>query len=100
MSSGWYSARPSSRFTRDLFSGIPIRMTGTPGSWERAGPSSGEHTADVLTRVAKMSDVEVQALIDDGAAFPMNHPEVTVDRPYEDWLHVLFPHDAADSRDL
>ena len=100
MTSGWYSARPSSRFTRDLFSGFPIRMTDTPGSWERAGPSSGEHTEDVLTRVAGMSDGEVEQLIDGGVAFTMDHPEVTVDRPYEEWLHVFFPHDAVDSRDL
>ena len=100
MESGWYHARPSSRFTRDLFSTFPIRMTDTPGSWERAGPSTGEHTEDVLTRVAGMEGDEVQGLIDGGAAFTMDRPDVVVDRPYEDWLHVFFPQEAADSRDL
>ena len=100
MESGWYAARPSSRFTRDLFSGFPVRMTATPGSWERAGPSSGEHTVDVLTRVVGMTDAEVAQLVADGAAFTMAHPDVRVDRPYEQWLHVLFPQDAIDSRDL
>lgn len=98
--SGWFAARPSSRFTRDLFSGVPIRMTATPGSWERAGPSSGEHTEEVLTGVAGMSEDDVTQLIQDGAAFTMNRPDVTVDRPYEEWLHVFFPRDAVDSRDL
>jgi crotonobetainyl-CoA:carnitine CoA-transferase CaiB-like acyl-CoA transferase len=100
MESGWYCARPGSRFTRDLFSSYPIRMTGTPGSWERAGPSTGEHTEEVLTAVAGMTDDEVGQLVADGVAFTMDHPELTVDRPYEDWLHVFFPQDAADSRDL
>ncbi|MDH3679007.1 MAG: CoA transferase [Acidimicrobiia bacterium] len=100
MESGWYQARPSSRFTRDLFSGYPIRMSETPGSWERAGPSSGEHTVEVLTGVAGMSEDEVAKLIDDGLAFTMDHPDLRVDRPYENWLHVLFPHDAPDTRDL
>jgi benzylsuccinate CoA-transferase BbsF subunit len=100
MESHWYHARPSSRFTRDLFGTYPIRMTETPGSWERAGPSSGEHTVDVLTRVAGMSDDEVDKLINTSAAFTMDHPDLRVDRPYEQWLHVLFPQDAVDSRDL
>ncbi len=30
----------------------------------------------------------------------MNEPELTLSRPYEEWLHVLFPNDAPDSRDL
>ena len=97
---GWYQAKPSSRFTRDLFGSHPVRMTATPGRWERAGPSLGEHTAEVLTDVLGMTEDEVERLVADRVAFTMDHPEVTVDRPYERWLHVLFPGDAIDSRDL
>jgi benzylsuccinate CoA-transferase BbsF subunit len=100
MESDWYQVRPSSRFTRDLFGTYPIRLSETPGGWERAGPSSGEHTVEVLTEVVGMSEDEVEALIDDEAAFTMVEPGFKVDRPYEDWLHVLFPRQAVDSRDL
>ncbi|MEL7156893.1 MAG: CoA transferase [Actinomycetota bacterium] len=98
--SGWYNARPSARFTRDLFSDYPIRMSEHPGSWQRAGPSTGEHTVEVLTKVAGLAENEVEQLIADGVAFPMNRPDVTTARPYEDWLHILFPGQADDTRDL
>ncbi len=98
--SGWYQVRPSSRFTRDVFGSYPIHLSETPGGWERAGPSSGEHTVEVLTQVAGMGEGEVEALVDAGVAFTMVEPDLEVSRPYEDWLHILFPRDAADSRDL
>ncbi len=96
--SGFYVTRPSSRFTRDVFCSYPIRLSGTPGSWERGGPSSGEHTVDALTS-AGLEPAEVEGLIADGAAFVMDRPDLVVNRPYEDWLHVLFPGEP-DTRDL
>lgn len=100
MESGWYVAKPNARFKRDLFSSYPIRMSEHPGHWERAGPSTGEHTVEVLTGVAGMTEAEVAQLIDDGAAFEMNRPDLNIPRPYEDWLHILFPGQAEDTRDL
>ena len=100
MQRGWFQARPSSRFTRDLFSSQPIRLSETPGRWQRGGPSSGEHTVEVLTGVAGLGADEVDGLIADGVLFTKDRPDLTLDRPYEDWLHVLFPREAADSRDL
>ena len=100
MGRGFFQARPSSRFSRDLFTSSAIRMTATPGDWERAGPSMGEHTVDVLTRVAGLSEAEVDELVAAGAAFTMTEPDLQIDRPYEEWLHVFFPQDAVDSRDL
>ncbi|MGF1595807.1 MAG: CaiB/BaiF CoA transferase family protein [Acidimicrobiales bacterium] len=100
MTSGIYQALPSGRFTRDLFTNSAIRMSANPGEWELAAPSSGQHTVEVLTKVVGMSEDEVQHLVDTGAAYTMDHPELRVDRPYEQWLHVLFPRDAPDSRDL
>ncbi len=100
MNSGFYQARPSSRFTRDVFCSYPIRLSETPGSWERAGPSTGEHTAEVLTEVAGLAADEVDGLVAEGTAFTMDRPDLRVDRPYEEWLHVLLPNDAVDSRDL
>lgn len=99
MQSGWFQAKPSSRFSRDLFGSHPVKMTSTPGRWERAGPSTGEHTVEVLTGVLGMSEQEVEQLAADGAAFTMDHPQITLNRPYEQWLHVLLPQDASDSRD-
>ncbi|MGH1491237.1 MAG: CaiB/BaiF CoA transferase family protein [Acidimicrobiales bacterium] len=100
MNSGWFNALPGARFTRDLASGFPFSMSETPGSWDKAGPSTGEHTEQVLTEVAGLTAEETQKLIDDKLAFTMDRPDLKIDRPYEQWLHVLFPRDAIDSRDL
>jgi benzylsuccinate CoA-transferase BbsF subunit len=100
MGSGFFTVRPGTRFRRDLFSGSPLRFAKTPGAWERAGPTSGEHTVDVLTRVAGMTDDEVAALMAAQGAFAMDDPDLTMERPYDQYLHVLFPGEAADARDL
>lgn len=100
MQRGFFEVRPTARFTRDVFSGYPIRFSETPGSWERGGPSSGEHTVEVLTDVAGLSEEAVNGLLAKDAAFTMDQPELQLARPYEEWLHILFPNDALDSRDL
>jgi len=100
MQRSFFEVRPTARFHRDLFSGYPIRFSETPGSWERGGPSSGEHTVEVLTEVAGLSTDAVDELVASDAAFTMNEPQLTLSRPYEEWLHILFPNDALDSRDL
>jgi benzylsuccinate CoA-transferase BbsF subunit len=96
---GWYVTAPSARFERDVFSNSPLRLSGTPGRFERAGPSAGEHTVEVLTEAAGLSEAEVQDLIDAGAAHSMNQPDLVVKRPYDEWIHVMFPGEP-DSRDL
>ncbi len=100
MQRSYYEARPTARFTRDLFSNYPLRFSETPGSWERGGPSSGEHTVEALTGVAGLSAEAVDELIANNAAFTMTRPDLKIDRPYEEWLHIFFPNDALDSRDL
>ena len=95
----WYEINPSSRFTRDVYSTNPVRLSETPGRSDWGAPSSGEHTVEVLTEVAGLSEEEVAQLISDGAAFTMTQPELVLPRPYEEWIHVLFP-GAPDSRDL
>lgn len=100
MQQEWYQAKPSARFTRDLFGSHPVKLSETPGRWERSAPSTGEHTVEVLADVLGKTDDQIKELIEEGAAFPMDRPEVTVDRPYERWLHVLLPQSAGDSRDL
>ena len=41
--------------------GIPVKLSGTPGSVRRAAPLLGEHTAEVL-REAGLSDAEIEAV--------------------------------------
>jgi formyl-CoA transferase len=41
--------------------GIPVKLSGTPGTVRRAAPLLGEHTAEVL-REAGLSDAELEAL--------------------------------------
>ncbi len=98
--SGFYTVRPGTRFRRELFGGSPLRMSETPGRWDVAGPSSGEHTVEALTSVAGMAADDVDALVADSGAFVMDDPELTLQRPYEDFLHILFPGEAPDGRDL
>jgi benzylsuccinate CoA-transferase BbsF subunit len=98
-SRGYYQVSPGPRFTRDVYSGNPIRLSDTPGRNDRAGPSMGEHTVEILTEIVGMTAEEVQGLVDAGAAFTMNEPELRVERPYEQWLHILFPGEP-DTRDL
>ncbi len=97
---GSYVVRPNSRFKRELFTANVHRLTEPPPTNDRGAPSSGEHTVEVLTEVAGMAADEVEALIDDRVAFIMTAPELTVERPYEAWLHILFPFEAEDTRDL
>lgn len=100
MQQDWYQAKPSARFTRDLFGSHPVQLSETPGRWERAAPSTGQHTVEVLTDVLGMTTERIDQLIEQGAAFAMDQPDLVIDRPYERWLHVLLPQAAADSRDL
>lgn len=93
-----FHALPSARWTRDLITGSAIRLSETPGTWSHAAPSSGQHTVEVLTEVAGLESEAVEALVKSGAAFEMTEPDLRIDRPYENWLHILFPYDAADGR--
>ena len=94
-----FFALPSARWTRDLITGSAIRLSDTRGTWSHAAPSSGEHTVEVLTEVAGLKPDEVEAMVKSGMAFEMTQPDLRIDRPYEDWLHILFPYDATDGRD-
>ncbi len=100
MGSGWYVTRPGTRFERDVFGGYPLHFSEHPGRFDRAGPVSGEHTVETLTTVAGLTEDEVTELIDTGAAFTMVEPDLTLRRPYDDWLHILLPGEAPDARDL
>lgn len=100
IASNFYTVRPGSRFTREVFCGSPLRLSETPGQWTAAGPSSGQHTVEALTEAAGMTNQEVDDLVADGGAFVMDEPELTLQRPYEDYLHILLPGEAPDGRDL
>ena len=97
---GSYIARPNARFKRELFTANVQRLTEPPPENHRGGPSTGEHTVEVLTEVAGMTADEVAALVDNRVAYTMIAPELSVERPYEAWLHILFPLEAEDTRDL
>lgn len=98
-SRGWYEVNGAGRFTRDVYATVPTHLSVTPGSTDRGGPSTGEHTVEVLTEVAGLTPEEVQVLIDEQAAFTMVEPDLVIDRPYEEWLHVMF-RGVPDTRDV
>jgi benzylsuccinate CoA-transferase BbsF subunit len=86
----WFEFVGSPRFPDgDLFGGHPIRLSETPGRWWRGGPSLGQDTVEVLTRHAGMSDQEVAALLQAGAAYDMAQADVTLRRPYVDYAAAL-----------
>jgi benzylsuccinate CoA-transferase BbsF subunit len=86
----WFQLVPSTRFPDgDVFSGHAIHLADTPGAWWRAGPSMGEDTAEVLTRVGALAPADVDRLVATGAAFGPAAPEQTLRRPYIEYAHVL-----------
>lgn len=86
----WYQVQPSLRFPQgDLFGGCAMHLEGTPGLWDRGSPSMGEHTREALTEVAGMTAAEVDELVDEGAAYLPNAPELHLTRPYDRSLGIL-----------
>lgn len=86
---GWYQTRPTLRFPQgDLFGGCAMHLSDTPGRWDRAAPSVGEHTIAALSERAGLTQTEINALLDAGVAFTPPTPEVVLKRPYD---HVLGP---------
>ena len=59
----------------------------------------GQHTREVLSDVAGMSDNEVSELVAANGAFEQIEPETLVSRPWNDWIHLFLP-GVDDARDL
>ena len=87
----WYQVRPSARFDRDVFGGVPQRLEGTPGDIDSAGPVLGGDTEAVLRDVAGLSGDEVDALMASRAAFRPAQPDLVLRRPYDPYLPILLP---------
>jgi benzylsuccinate CoA-transferase BbsF subunit len=87
----WYQVRPNTRMGRDLFGGIPQRLTRTPGETATAGPEVAEHTLEILRDVAGYSEADVEKLVDARAAFLPAQPDLVLSRPYDPYLSVLVP---------
>src|SRR5690606_9575405 len=48
--------------------GFPVKFGGTPAGYDRAAPIPGEHTDEVLRRLAGLDEAGVQRLRDRGVA--------------------------------
>jgi benzylsuccinate CoA-transferase BbsF subunit len=84
----FYQVAPSTRFGRDLFTGHPIRLSETPVGVPWAGPNMGQHTRQVLHDVG-LSEAEIDALVERGAAFEERSPEVQLRRPFDQWYELI-----------
>jgi benzylsuccinate CoA-transferase BbsF subunit len=87
----YFEVKPNSRFGRDLFSGNPQRLTGTPGYTATAGPEMCEHTVEVLCELGGYEPEEVEKLMAEGVAFGPAQPEVVLRRPYDAYLDIMLP---------
>jgi benzylsuccinate CoA-transferase BbsF subunit len=85
----WFQVKPAKRMGRDLLSGHPIHLSETPASVDRAGPSMGEDTRQVLVDAAAMTEDEVSAAIASGGAFEDAEPDTVLSRPYDPFLVAL-----------
>ncbi len=86
----WYQAVPCFRFPDgDLVGGCALRLEDTPGHWEWAFPTMGEHTAEVLGSVAGLSEAEITELVEQGAAYVPAEPGLSLHRPYQHLLGLL-----------
>jgi benzylsuccinate CoA-transferase BbsF subunit len=88
----WFLVRPSYRLGRDLMTGNALRLTGTPGDLERAGPAMAEDTDALLRDVAGYDEARIDQLVASGAAFRAHDTDVPLRRPYDGYLHMLVRH--------
>jgi len=85
----FFHALPHARFARDLVFGQAVRLSETPPRAERAAPAFGEHSREVLRDLAGLDDAAVDALVDAGVVYVMEHGDVTLERPYLHWLRKV-----------
>ncbi|HEX5365951.1 MAG TPA: CoA transferase [Acidimicrobiales bacterium] len=88
----FWALAPNVRVGPDLFTGVPVRLSSTPGCFASAGPPFAEHTVDVLRDVCGYDQGEVDGLVAAGAAhLPSVDPTEPTDRPWRQWLRVALP---------
>ncbi len=87
---GWFPVRPSTRFGRDLFMDVPIKLGATPGDTLRAGPIMGEDTDELLAELG-YDPAEVDDMVAARAAFRPIEPGRRLHRPYDAFLPTLVP---------
>lgn len=81
----------SRRFGKDLFTGVPIQLSDTPGHVERAGPALGEDNDYVLSEICGYSGAEIEALVEKDVVHPMALPDLRLERPFALWLPHFMP---------
>jgi crotonobetainyl-CoA:carnitine CoA-transferase CaiB-like acyl-CoA transferase len=87
---GTFQWVPSARFPDgDVFTGFPIDLPDVPGRWHRSGPSLGEDTVEVLTTRGGLSTGDVDAMVAAGDAYTLAAPDVTLRRPYVDYVEII-----------
>lgn len=79
------------RFGKDLVTGHPIHLSGTPARWDRAGPARGQDNLYVLRELCGYREDHIETLVRKGVVSPMTISEVQLRRPYWDWIRHLMP---------
>lgn len=80
------------RLGPDLFTGVPIRLSATPGQFLSAGPAFAAHTVEVLLECCGYDRAAVDALVADGDAWLSSvDPSEPTDRPWRSWIGAVLP---------
>jgi benzylsuccinate CoA-transferase BbsF subunit len=85
-----FTTAPHLRLGRDVVVARPMRLTQTPGRYDRAGPALGEDTDPVLRDWCGYTDDEIDGLVSLGTVFRPG-PAVRLRRPSVSWGSKLWP---------
>jgi benzylsuccinate CoA-transferase BbsF subunit len=91
VSRGVFATAPHSRLGRDVVVARPMRLTGTPGRYDRAGPGLGEDTDQILRDWCAYTGGEIDELIERGAVHRQRSADVRLRRPCVPWASKLWP---------
>jgi benzylsuccinate CoA-transferase BbsF subunit len=89
---GFWMLPEHARFGRDLVTGCPLKLSRSPGSLDRAGPSFGQDNDYVLGEICGYSQSEIDSLIANQVVQSMSRPgEIRLQRRYWPLMRHFLP---------
>jgi benzylsuccinate CoA-transferase BbsF subunit len=91
LSRATFTTAPHRRLGRDVVIARPMRLSATPGRFDRAGPALGEDTDRILRSWGGYRDDEIETLIELGTVSREAAATATWRRPSVSWASKLWP---------